>query len=122
MLLQIMLRLQQKDRPEIPPLHTLPGQPLPGIDDYVKLMTVCQHSVCKCCHHITCTHVAHATTSQAIKSIMHIFLSYQVKHLDYLASRLSLPFSICQSIHQSIRAFIYLVCWHCHTRSAPHPL
>jgi hypothetical protein len=35
-----MLRLQAQDRPEIPPLHTLPGQPLPGIADYVKLMQV----------------------------------------------------------------------------------
>ncbi|DBA83679.1 TPA: hypothetical protein ACH3X1_006228 [Trebouxia sp. C0004] len=38
---QIMLRLQAQDRPEIPPLHTLPGQPLPGIADYVKLMQAC---------------------------------------------------------------------------------
>ncbi|DBA72008.1 TPA: hypothetical protein ACH3X2_010748 [Trebouxia sp. C0005] len=38
---QIMLRLQAQDRPEIPPLHTLPGQPLPGIADYIKLMQVC---------------------------------------------------------------------------------
>lgn len=38
--LQIILRLQQQDRPELPPLCELPGQPLPGITDYIKLMKV----------------------------------------------------------------------------------
>ncbi|DBB01412.1 TPA: hypothetical protein ACH3X1_000077 [Trebouxia sp. C0004] len=39
---QIMLVLtQQHDRPEVPPLDTLPGQPLPGIDDYIGLMQDC---------------------------------------------------------------------------------
>lgn len=39
---QIMLVLtQQRDRPEIPALNTLPGQPLPGIEDYVGLMQDC---------------------------------------------------------------------------------
>ncbi|KAL0038253.1 hypothetical protein WJX79_010194 [Trebouxia sp. C0005] len=39
---QIMLVLtQQLDRPEIPPLDTLPGQPLPGIEDYIGLMQDC---------------------------------------------------------------------------------
>ncbi|DBB05340.1 TPA: hypothetical protein ACH3X3_010560 [Trebouxia sp. C0006] len=39
---QIMLVLtQQRDRPEIPPLDTLPGQPLPDIEDYIGLMQDC---------------------------------------------------------------------------------
>ena len=41
MALQIMLVLtQQHDRPDIPSLDTLPGQPLPGIGDYIGLMQV----------------------------------------------------------------------------------
>ena len=44
-MLQIMLRLQAQDRPEIPELDTLPGQPLPGITQYIKLMKV-QAPVC----------------------------------------------------------------------------
>ncbi len=43
MLLQIMLRLQAQDRPEIPPQDRLPGQPLPGIIDYIDLMKVNTH-------------------------------------------------------------------------------
>ena len=40
-LLQIMMRLtQQQDRPEIPSLDSLPGQPLPGIGAYLHLMQV----------------------------------------------------------------------------------
>ena len=39
-MLQIMLRLQAQDRPEIPDLDNLPGQPLPGITQYIKLMKV----------------------------------------------------------------------------------
>lgn len=38
---QIMLRLNQQDRPEVPPLDTLPGQPLPGITGYIQLMQEC---------------------------------------------------------------------------------
>lgn len=38
--LQIMLRLSKQDRPEIPPVEELPGQPLPGIKDYICLMKV----------------------------------------------------------------------------------
>ena len=45
-MLQIMLRLQAKDRPEIPELDALPGQPLPGIADYIKLMKVSASTVC----------------------------------------------------------------------------
>lgn len=40
LVLQIMLRLQAQDRPEIPDLDNLPGQPLPGITQYIKLMKV----------------------------------------------------------------------------------
>lgn len=43
---QIMMVLtQQRERPEIPPLDTLPGQPLPGIGEYILLMQVRQHVV-----------------------------------------------------------------------------
>lgn len=35
-----MIRLNQQDRPEMPPLDTLPGQPLPGITAYIQLMKV----------------------------------------------------------------------------------
>ena len=42
---QIMVELTQKQgRPEIPPLHELPGQPLPGIEGYLHLMRVCPTS------------------------------------------------------------------------------
>ena len=37
---QIMLRLSQQERPEVPELDTLPGQPLPGITAYIQLMQV----------------------------------------------------------------------------------
>ena len=44
MSVQIMLVLTQKhERPELPPLETLPGQPLPGIEDYLQLMQDCWH-------------------------------------------------------------------------------
>ena len=44
MLVQIMMALtQQHARPELPPLETLPGQPLPGIQDYLQLMQDCWH-------------------------------------------------------------------------------
>lgn len=42
---QIMLRLNQQDRPDVPPLDTLPGQPLPGVAAYIQLMKVCPPSV-----------------------------------------------------------------------------
>ena len=39
--LQIMLVLtQRRERPEVPDLDTLPGQPLPGIEEYIMLMQV----------------------------------------------------------------------------------
>jgi len=40
----MLMLTQQRDRPEIPPLDTLPGQPLPGIDDYIGLMQVLYHA------------------------------------------------------------------------------
>ena len=44
MSVQIMLVLTQKhERPELPSLETLPGQPLPGIEDYLQLMQDCWH-------------------------------------------------------------------------------
>ena len=50
-MLQIMLRLQAQDRPEIPELDTLPGQPLPGITQYIKLMKVSAcHLWCRVLH------------------------------------------------------------------------
>ena len=36
----MMLLTQQQARPDIPPLDTLPGPPLPGIEEYVQLMQV----------------------------------------------------------------------------------
>ena len=38
--LQIMMRLSKQERPEIPDLEELPGQPLPGISEYISLMKV----------------------------------------------------------------------------------
>ncbi len=39
--MQIMMLLtQQQARPDIPPLDSLPGPPLPGIEEYVQLMQV----------------------------------------------------------------------------------
>ncbi len=39
--MQIMMLLtQQQARPDIPPLDTLPGPPLPGIEEYIQLMQV----------------------------------------------------------------------------------
>ena len=39
--LQIMLVLTQKNaRPDIPPIESLPGQPLPSVDEYLQLMQV----------------------------------------------------------------------------------
>ena len=40
LVVQIMLRLSKQERPDIPPLEELPGQPLPGIRDYICLMKV----------------------------------------------------------------------------------
>ncbi len=40
----MLVLTQQRDRPEIPPLDTLPGQPLPGIEDYIGLMQVLHHA------------------------------------------------------------------------------
>ncbi len=37
----MMLLTQQQARPEIPPLDSLPGQPLPGVEEYIPLMQVC---------------------------------------------------------------------------------
>jgi hypothetical protein len=38
---QIMVLLtQQQARPDIPPLDSLPGPPLPGIEEYLQLMQV----------------------------------------------------------------------------------
>ena len=40
----MLVLTQQLDRPEIPPLDTLPGQPLPGIEDYIGLMQVLHYA------------------------------------------------------------------------------
>ncbi|KAL0046815.1 hypothetical protein WJX82_010624 [Trebouxia sp. C0006] len=39
----MMLLTQQQARPDIPPLDSLPGPPLPGIEEYVQLMQACWH-------------------------------------------------------------------------------
>ncbi|KAL0037083.1 hypothetical protein WJX77_012077 [Trebouxia sp. C0004] len=39
----MMLLTQQQARPDIPPLDSLPGPPLPGIEEYVELMQACWH-------------------------------------------------------------------------------
>ena len=36
----MMLLTQQQARPDIPPLNSLPGRSLPGIEEYVQLMQV----------------------------------------------------------------------------------
>ena len=54
--MQIMLRLAAQDRPAIPDLAALPGQPLPGIKEYIDLMKVCAHVICVSCQ--LCTEVS----------------------------------------------------------------
>jgi len=44
----MMLLIQQQARPDIPPLDSLPGPPLPGIEQYVQLMQVFHASSCFC--------------------------------------------------------------------------
>ncbi|KAA6419315.1 MAG: PAS domain-containing tyrosine kinase [Trebouxia sp. A1-2] len=39
----MMLLTQQQARPDIPPLDSLPGPPLPGIEEYIQLMQACWH-------------------------------------------------------------------------------